>query len=127
MVVLMLVTVLVQTCTTPAVIVQFNINRSYYADVLCINKNRPELACQGKCVLMQRLNADFQHNEEKTNKKLKNLLDNELILFYQNSHLLKLHDRFSMSFEKAICNTFYQNLSTQSVICGIFHPPTLVV
>lgn len=38
------------------------INQDYIAEFLCVNTDKPELACNGKCYLMQKLNAS---NEEK--------------------------------------------------------------
>ncbi|WP_121064825.1 hypothetical protein [Maribacter vaceletii] len=40
-------------------------NKDYIAEVLCINKERTELNCQGKCYLMQQLKA--QEENKKTN------------------------------------------------------------
>ena len=55
-----LIVVLAQTFAIVGFIVQFESNSKYYATVLCINKSRPELACNGKCILMQRLNRKFE-------------------------------------------------------------------
>ena len=33
----------------------FELNRNYIAEQLCINKNKPELNCHGKCFLMKKL------------------------------------------------------------------------
>ena len=41
-------------------------NQGYIAEFLCINKNKPEMACNGKCYLMQMLEEE---NKEK-NKHL---------------------------------------------------------
>jgi hypothetical protein len=43
----LLAIVLFQTCATVGIIVQFQANQRFYAEVLCINKNRPGLACEG--------------------------------------------------------------------------------
>lgn len=32
-------------------------NYTYYSEVLCINKDLPELACKGQCILMQKVQA----------------------------------------------------------------------
>ena len=37
-------------------------NQDYIAEFLCINKDKPELACKGKCYLMQMLEEE---NKEK--------------------------------------------------------------
>jgi hypothetical protein len=42
----------------------FEMNRSYIAEELCINRNRPELHCNGKCYLMNKL-KQAQDKEQK--------------------------------------------------------------
>jgi hypothetical protein len=37
--------------------VEYQLNRAYYAEVLCQNQDRPELHCDGKCYLAQQLKA----------------------------------------------------------------------
>ncbi|MEL4308561.1 hypothetical protein JMA43_10715 [Joostella sp. CR20] len=41
------------------------INQDYIAEYLCINKDKPEMHCDGKCYLMQML--EEQNNEKKQN------------------------------------------------------------
>lgn len=41
---------------------EYLIEKDYIAEFLCINKDKPELACEGKCYLMQQL---AEQNEEK--------------------------------------------------------------
>ena len=40
----------------------FVVNQDYIAEFLCINQDKPELNCNGKCYLMQKLD---EQNEEK--------------------------------------------------------------
>ncbi|MEO1447961.1 MAG: hypothetical protein AAFV07_00450 [Bacteroidota bacterium] len=40
--------------------VDYAVHQQYFAEVLCPNKDRPELKCQGKCVLMQKIQAAQQ-------------------------------------------------------------------
>ncbi|MCL6220634.1 hypothetical protein [Zunongwangia pacifica] len=44
-------------------------NYDYIVTELCINKDRPDLACNGKCYLMQSLarQADKEHEEKRGN------------------------------------------------------------
>ena len=119
----MLVAVLIQTFTAVAVIMQFQVNRSYYAEVLCINKNRPELACQGKCVLMQRLNNEFEQEQQTTHRTLKNLFDREITLFYSPIKSLNIQNRLPVSYQKPVLNPFSKIFFSQCALSGVFHPP----
>lgn len=38
--------------------VNFTINRKYIIENFCINKDKPELKCDGKCFLMQKMNEE---------------------------------------------------------------------
>lgn len=49
-----------------APLASFVINQDYIAEFFCVNQDRPELECNGKCYLMQRL-------EEQNEKKRQNL------------------------------------------------------
>lgn len=42
--------------------IEYGLNKDYIAEFLCINKDKPELSCGGKCHLMKQL--------EKQNKEL---------------------------------------------------------
>ena len=44
---------------------EYVINQDYIAEFLCVNKEKVELQCNGKCYLMQKLSAQ---NEEKKQK-----------------------------------------------------------
>ncbi|MCC5921674.1 MAG: hypothetical protein LAT68_14810 [Cyclobacteriaceae bacterium] len=46
----------------------YELNKEYIAQVLCINQDRPELACEGKCFLMSQMDQakeDPKGNAEK--------------------------------------------------------------
>jgi len=40
----------------------YAIRYSYYSQVLCINKNKPELQCNGNCQLIKNLNSGTSHS-----------------------------------------------------------------
>ena len=40
------------------------INQDYIAEFLCINQDKPELECNGKCYLMQRLSEENKQKKE---------------------------------------------------------------
>ena len=48
-----------------APVIEFIINQDYIAEFLCINTDKPELECNGKCYLMQMLQE--QEDEKKQN------------------------------------------------------------
>lgn len=46
----------------------FELNREFIAAELCINKNKPELNCKGKCYLMKKL-KQAQEKEDKQERQ----------------------------------------------------------
>lgn len=49
----------------------FGINQAYIAKNWCINRDKPELQCNGKCVLMQRLKAVEEERREAQERPLR--------------------------------------------------------
>lgn len=63
---------MVKAIMIPVIYIDFKINQDYIARVLCINRDKPELNCNGNCVLMQKLKTaqeTEQSQENQTNKK----------------------------------------------------------
>jgi hypothetical protein len=112
-----------QTLSIGITLVAFQANRQYYADVLCINKNRPELACQGKCVLMQKIQNQFDFEQNQTSQKLQNLLEQDTCWILDKGLPLNIGDTFSLHYSLNSSNftylepffTFFEN--------GILRPP----
>jgi hypothetical protein len=47
-------------------LIDYYVNQDFFAKVLCINKDKPEMACNGKCILMQRLKQVSPNSAEQT-------------------------------------------------------------
>lgn len=55
---------LIQPMYRISILANFYLNRDYIAEVLCINKDKPELQCAGSCHLSKQLQqADEQEKE----------------------------------------------------------------
>lgn len=122
---LLLAIVLFQTFATVGTIVQFHVNRKYYADVLCINKNRPELACEGQCVLMKRLKNEFDQQQDSERRSLQNLIDREVTLFIHNFNIdIVKHSPIIKRDKSPII--FSSTFVSQQSILDIFHPPAYI-
>lgn len=46
-------------CRPLAPFLEYEANRDFFAEVLCINKAKPELECNGQCALTQKLKQAF--------------------------------------------------------------------
>lgn len=53
-------------------IAYFKLNREYIAKVLCENRKRPELHCDGKCFLAKKLKQQQEKQDKETSEKVHN-------------------------------------------------------
>jgi hypothetical protein len=105
-------------------LVEYVVNYDYISQELCVNKEIPVMACNGKCYLMSQLakSSDSDLQKPITDKKIE--VKQVEILFYQEIKALVFNSKFTNYQEK---NTFkyidlYNYLNTSSV----FHPPTII-
>ncbi|GAB3502962.1 hypothetical protein [Emticicia fontis] len=102
----------------PIIFFSYEFNKTYIIENYCINKNRPQLHCDGKCYLAQQLQA-AQEKEENQSKIVVYKL--WLEIFYQASDItdkqpIKLTIHQSQ-------NYLYQNNYHHSRIFSLFKPP----
>lgn len=61
----------------------FKANQTFIAKELCINKNRPELHCDGKCFLMTKMRDVHQQGHNNFVNGLEDLLGKSLVYVFQ--------------------------------------------
>lgn len=64
----LLASIMLPTLSPWGTIVYFQINRDYIAKVLCENRKKPQLNCNGKCYLAKRLKAQQDKLDKETNE-----------------------------------------------------------
>ncbi|PWJ60495.1 hypothetical protein CLV98_101679 [Dyadobacter jejuensis] len=69
-------------------IAYFHINRSYIAKVLCENRDRPKLNCNGKCYLAKKLKEQQDKRDKETTERIENMPVNQL--FFMPAYRLSL-------------------------------------
>ena len=97
--------------------IEFGLNKDYIAEFLCINKDKPEMACGGKCHLMKQL--------EEQNKEL----PKGLRISFEEYPIgfVKVYQKSSTSdftLELKSLFTYQQNYSYLFSF-KVFHPPTV--
>lgn len=98
----------------------FELNQTYIAQNLCINRNKPELHCNGKCYLMKK----FKQAEEKEKTHDKQVQRN----LFQNGNLISLNA--DIKFHNCllqIISTPYRPLKPIIFSGSVFHPPKLAL
>lgn len=104
-------------------VLDYAVNYDYISKVLCINKAKPELKCNGKCHLMKELAKASE--DDKTNSTEKKQSTNKLIdLFVEEQ------DSFNFAFLiieiKPVFNSKCRNLYSHLDSHSIFHPPIFI-
>lgn len=100
-------------------VVEYAVNYDYIAKVLCINKNRPEIHCNGKCYLSKEL-AKANDSESSPFQKLKNsgqkILDTYILPETTAINTTERRQFFSFNFT-------YETAYSFLFLTHIFKPP----
>ena len=62
-------------------VVEYVVNYEYISKVLCVNKAKPELQCNGKCHLMKELAKASENEKPITDKRI--VVKEVEVLFFQ--------------------------------------------
>jgi hypothetical protein len=104
-------------------VLEYVVNYDYIATVLCINKDKPKLECNGKCHLMKEM-AKASESEKPISNDKKSFSSELEVLFFQDlfqfSFRNSLPNYITNSFE--LPNNLYHFLSD----LNCFHPPTII-
>ncbi len=105
-------------------VIDYVINYDYISKVLCENKAKPELKCNGKCHLMKEL-AKASEDEKPINSDKKDNSKHEIELLYCNE-FSEINFRQIYFHNKTSVGDNYANLYFHTVSCSVFHPPTII-
>lgn len=104
-------------------VIDYMVNYDYISTVLCINKDKPELHCNGKCQLMKELaNAADDDKPISTNKKTNTNTLNDLFVQEVNEYVFMTANKPV----EYILNSKYTNLYSHLEVYSIFHPPIFI-
>ena len=99
----------------------FEANKEYIAKVLCVNRDKPWMHCNGKCYLVKKV-QQAEQNEKK--EAAKESLNNLGLSFFQKN--------ISISFRAPVTEIVpgilvpYYNCTYDSIFVGsVFHPPRM--
>jgi hypothetical protein len=69
---ILLIAVLLPSISPWGTIAYYHLNKDYIARVLCENRNKPQLHCDGKCYLAKRLKAQQDKQDKETAERIQN-------------------------------------------------------
>jgi hypothetical protein len=104
-------------------VVDYVVNYDYISKVLCENKAKPMMHCNGKCHLMKELAKAAETENPKSSDK-KSFSPIQELLFFKE---IKSFSMISFGFPtKNKINTTYLNLYSYLNTNSEFHPPTFI-
>ena len=110
--------ILLQSLGSLVVITAFEMNHDYIAKNLCINKNKPQMHCNGKCDMHKML----QKEESQNNSPVAPVKEKtEVLQFFQSSELSFVNPVVELS---STINIYTENKIT-GFTSAVFHPPSL--
>lgn len=110
--------IMLQTFNRSVIKLAFKANQDYIATNFCENKNKPEMHCNGRCVLAKKL-KQAEQNEEK--QRTENMAK-AVLLYFCKMHRLDVNDPLS-DLRPIGFNPFYLHFKPSFFANDIFKPP----
>lgn len=116
---ILLVATLLPTVSQWGTIAYYHANKDYIARVLCENRDKPQLNCDGKCYLAKQLKAQQDKQDKETTERV------------QNTPILQLFCQSNLPFQFGAVWTLlpsgslpaYHLSSYLTPLLGLFRPP----
>jgi hypothetical protein len=114
--ILLLFALTLQGTSQLTVLAGYELHKSYIAQVLCVNRDKPAMHCNGKCYLMKKLRQDQQRKDSQSGNVAGRL---DIVLYCpEPSLLLYPHLRSARFVFSPVITAGYL-----SPCFGFFHPP----
>jgi len=104
-------------------VINYVLNYEYISKVLCVNKAKPKMQCNGKCHLMKEL-AKTSENEKPISSDKKIATQESEVLFLEEMNSFKITIVYFD--EKQQINCDYSNLYFFLKSTLVFQPPTFI-
>jgi hypothetical protein len=114
---ILILLVFVQSFSNWFIYLEYQSNKTFIADKLCINKTKPKLHCNGKCQMMKKMAEEEQNSSHSPNPPRLRLPE---VPIQQNNTLAVLHNYKQ---NKLVYSNFYQLKEYNAPFRAIFHPP----
>lgn len=103
-------------------LIEYYANQDFFANVLCINKDKPELACNGQCILMQKLQKASNDPISQSPSAPTGKID---LKEYPIGFISFLNAPASTNgVDNSLFNSNYTDRWPSDIILDIFHPPS---
>lgn len=102
-------------------IMEYVINYDYIANVLCENKNRPQLQCNGKCYLAKQLEKEQKDSDKNPFGEQRAKTEVQPMVFFQSLLFFDISPQIQAYTPNNLY--YYQGLQTLLLTFDIPHPP----
>jgi hypothetical protein len=111
----LIVIMLLDTCSKSFIVLNFELNKDYYAKVLCVKKNIAGNKCNGHCHLKKELRAEDQReNKAPSSSQVK----------YEVNYLNTFSEKLSFFIPQLSVLNFYFKVKNEIQFSGsVFRPP----
>jgi len=99
------------------------LNIDYIIETYCVNKEKPELQCNGKCHLAKQLQVVQQETQNDEKSAINVVFEAFYPLYIQSSNL---ESDINVSFNYSKKKWFLSTSRTANYIDELFHPPRFV-
>ena len=110
---MLLVAVLLPVISPWGTIAYYQLNKEYIARVLCENRDKPQLHCDGKCYLAKRLKAQQDKQDKETTERVQKVPVLQLFCADMGSYLfarpVRTHTTSPLPACLAGCHTGYHS------------------
>ncbi|WP_341228392.1 hypothetical protein [uncultured Arcticibacterium sp.] len=119
----LLTLLLVKAMVVPAIFFNYELRKDFIIENFCVNKERPELNCDGQCYLAKQIKATQEHDEnEATATFVDKLLGFECLSDHSD---WQFSDSIVFSeLQKPIAR--HQQLNGSELAFSVFHPPQVI-
>lgn len=100
------------------VLAGYELNKDYIASVLCVNRDKPEMHCDGKCYLKKKLQQD-QQRKNSENGTMGSKIDIPLYCTDEQAPFLTVLNATTYTYPHVI------SYSYNSPYFSFFHPPRM--
>ena len=114
--IILLVGMLGTTFSSYCVWLDYSLNKKFIAANLCVNKDRPELKCEGRCYLCRKINNE--NNKAPENSPRRTNFKFQLLSEMPSGSFV-----FSIPDFIVPAHSFYNSAPCSSFLSSFFHPP----
>lgn len=104
-------------------VAEYVANYDYIKNVLCENRDKPMLNCDGKCYLAKQLAKESEENSKNPFGEKSSKIEIQTTVYFQS--LLKINLDFILDYEKTEISKMDSNLKSTLLTSDITEPPEL--